>query len=238
MEWMRKREGTLLILYNSLQILRTDPTYCPCKRRYSSTDFERIRRSNPMALNYPNIPSPRHYAEIIDEWFLKQCRTYSKIYADVPDITCKIFCKILRLLIRVFTEFQEIRLYERTWHHFNLGDARLAWDFNLAPDPKHVHGLYARIRYMKSSDMKTFEEMFTTSFIEAYNSSCFRSSSTVAERILAHVVEETEFATALPDVTDPQLVARMEEMDEAIRAVKPRTTRAAAGYAPELLAQV
>ena len=93
-----------------------------------------------MALNYPLIPSPEHYLAIIEEWFLQQCRIYIQKFDQVPDISCKMFCKILRLLVKLLTGFEDVKRRERTWHRFNLGDAGLSWDFNLTPDPKQMHG--------------------------------------------------------------------------------------------------
>ena len=90
---------------------------------------------------------------------------------------------------------------------------------------------------MKSADHKTFEEMVTTSFIEAYNSSCFTSNATMQERLLTYIVEEIEYPTEVDLAIDPQEQLQMREVEIALQAVRP-THAADEEYAPQLLAQV
>ena len=119
LEWMRRTEGALRIYRDSPRNLRIDPTFCPCDRRYSWDEFAKIRARFPLALNYPQLPSPEHYTDLTEEWMAKVCHQYLEKYAEVPDFAVKMMCKFLNLLLVCFQDFQEIQLLDPSFHQIS-----------------------------------------------------------------------------------------------------------------------
>ena len=69
------------------------------------------------------------------------------------------------MLVTCLTGFDDAKLIDKQFWKFNFGVAQLAWDFGIGPLPQQVHGLFARVRFLPSHYMKTFEEMIQYGFI-------------------------------------------------------------------------
>ena len=163
-KWMKTKGGSLKIYYESPRDMRIDPTYCPTKCRYSWADFKKKLERNPNLLNFPRVASPQSYLEINKEWMAEQCETVMRYYEGVPDFTIVMFCKFLRLIHTLLTCFEKEKKVDPYYYKYNLGDQELAWDLNLFSLPQQVHGLYERVRYLRSPYLIAFEEMMITGF--------------------------------------------------------------------------
>ena len=162
----------------------------------------------------------------------EQCHLYLQIYELVPDFSVQLFCKILRMIRECLTQFEQAKLQNRSFHKFYFGDAKLAWDFNIGPIPQQLHGLYARVRFLSSHYLATFEEMMQYGFIEGYLSSCFNIMAPLSERYLAHRLEEV----ANP-ITKPPLAPEEQELHAHIEgtldSVRPAPTQPQLYATPE-----
>ena len=141
----------LKIYYDSPQNMRIDQTYFATERRYLWEEFQKKQDQNPNLLNFPRVASLQSYLEINEEWMAKQCKTVMSYYDGVPDFTIVILCKLLRLIHTLLTCFEKEKKIDPYYYKYNLGDQELAWDLNQFPLPQQVHGLYERVRYLRSS---------------------------------------------------------------------------------------
>lgn len=85
------------------------------------------------------------------------------------------------------TVFEDAKLTEKDFWKYNFGDANLAWDFKVGPLPQQVHGLFARVRFLPSHYMQTFEEMIQYGFIDDWYSTCFGATATPNARFIEHI---------------------------------------------------
>ena len=73
-----------------------------------------------------------------------------------------------------------------------MGTTQLAKDFEKGPLPQHVHGLFAKLRFLPSHYIKTFEEMTQYGFIEGYQSSYFAPTTCPKTRFIVYQVEDVD----------------------------------------------
>ena len=57
-EWFKKMPRSLKMYAKIPQELRIDPSYCPCERRFSWIEYEKLRETKPYMLNFPKIQGP------------------------------------------------------------------------------------------------------------------------------------------------------------------------------------
>ena len=81
------------------------------------------------------------------------------------------------MLIIALTCFEDAKLVDRQFWRFSVGTSELAWDFQRGPIPQHVHGLFARVRFLPSHYLQTFEEMIQYVFVEGWQESCFGATA-------------------------------------------------------------
>lgn len=118
------------------------------------------------------------------------------------------------------TKFEDIKLHHSTFHCYHMGDSKLAWNINMPPLEHTIHGLYARIQFLPSFYMQTFEEMFSTGFIEIAPNNCFSKLASLNASYLAHRIVEMENPTMKPPLTEPTEITRNREIEAAIAAVQ------------------
>ena len=73
-DWFRKVPCSLKLYAQIPQELRIDPSYCPCKRRYSWDEFNELQERQPYLQNFPIIPGPSIDDDFDKNWFVKQCK--------------------------------------------------------------------------------------------------------------------------------------------------------------------
>ena len=122
------------------------------------------------------------------------------------------FCKFLRLLETLLTCFEKEKREDPSYYRYHFGSQQLAWDLNLAPLPQQVHGLYQRVRFLRSYYVEAFEEMMQTGFIEGYTSSCFGPSSNINEIFVQRRLIDAELPYLPPDLTDQEELRKQQEM--------------------------
>ena len=86
-----------------------------------------------------------------------------------------------------------------------MGTSELAWGFQRGPIPQSVHGLFARVRFLSSHYLQTFEEMIQYGFVEGWQASCFGATARLQARFIAHHLESVEMPLTRPPLADPQL---------------------------------
>ena len=212
LKWFRQKDGVRKIYTDSPRQYRIDPTYCPTPRRYSWADFEKKQERNASLLNFPKIASPASYTIINDAWMAELCNTTIAYFEGVPDFTVQMFCKFLRLLETLLTCFEKEKRQDPNYYRYHFGSQQLAWDLNMAPLPQQVHGLYQRVRFLRSCYVEAFEEMMLTGFIEGYTSSCFGPNSNINEIFVQRRLIDAELPYLPPDLTDPEELKKQQEM--------------------------
>ena len=110
------------------QELRIDPSYCPCERRYKWEEYKKLVERQPFLLNWPKISGPKKEDPLTEQWMVKQCKYYIKLFERVPDFTCQLLVKILRMLYVCRTGFEDAKLIDRQFWKFMMGTRELAWD--------------------------------------------------------------------------------------------------------------
>ena len=148
--------------------MRIDPSYCPCERRCNWEEFSKLHERQPYLQNFPMIPGPSLDEDFDEKWFVKQCKDTLKQFQHIPKFTSQLLCKILRMLITALTCFEDAKLVDMQFWRFSVGTSELAWDFQRGPIPQQVHGLFARVRFLPSHYMQTFEEIIQYGFIEGW----------------------------------------------------------------------
>ena len=123
------------------------------------------------------IPGPSLDEDFDEKWFVKQCKDTLKQFQHVPEFTSQLLCKILRMLITALTCFEDAKLVDRQFWRFSVGTSELAWDFQRGLVPQQVHGLFARVRFLPSHYLQTFEKMIQYGFVEGWQASCFGATA-------------------------------------------------------------
>ena len=109
------------------------------------------------------------------------------------------------MLITALTCFDDAKLVDRQLWRFNVGTAELAWDFQRGPIPQQVHGLFARVQFLLSHYLQTFEEMIQYGFVEGWQTSCFGATARPQAKFIAHHLESVEMPLTRPPLADLEL---------------------------------
>ena len=158
--------------------------------------------------------------EFDEKWFVKQCRDTIKQFQHVPEFTSQLLCKILRMLITALTCFEDAKLVDRQFWRFSGGTSELAWDFQRGPLPQQVHGLFARVRFLPSHYLQTFEEMIQYGFVEGWQASCFGATARPQARFIAHHLESVEMPLTRPPLANQEL-QRVSDVRQTFIDVRP-----------------
>ena len=236
LEWFKAHPETIKIYAESPQELRIDPSYCPWERRYSWDEYARAVEQQPFLLNWPKIRGPEKEDPLTERWMAAQCKFYIKLFERVPDSTCQIFIKILRMLYVCLTGFEDAKLIDRQFWKFMMGTRELAWEFEIGPTPQQVHGLWARVRTLPSHFIQTFKEMMQYGFIEGWTSSCFASTATPSARLIAHQLEDVQMPLTRGPLSFEE-TQRAFQLQEALEEVRPTHPLQATQPIPQGLVQ-
>ena len=133
----------------------------------------------------------------------------------------------MRMLITALTCFDDAKLIDRQFWRFNFKLAGLAWDFEIGPIPQQVHGLFARVRFLPSHYLQTFEEMIQYGFVEGWQGSCFGATSMPQARFIVHQVESVEMSLTQPPLAELEL-QRLSDVRQAFINVRPIQQRSMA----------
>lgn len=190
--WFKLHLVTIKIYAKSPQVLRIDPSYCPCKRRFRWAEYKQLVERQPFLLNWPQIRGPATKDALTEHWMAKQSKYFIKLFKRVPDYTCHFLVKILRMIYVCLTVFEEAKKRDRTFWKFNMGTRELAWDFKTGPTPQQVHSLWARVRMLPSHYAQTFKEMIQYKFIEGWMSSCFAPTALPIARLTVHQLKDVQ----------------------------------------------
>ena len=103
------------------------------------------------------------------------------------------------MLMATIEVFQHTAATNAPWTRFFEGSQGLCWDLSQAPDQKILMGLFARLQFLPSHFMLTFEEAFHTGFFEQERPSRIFSPITTdyAARYIAFSAAEDENPQAL-----------------------------------------
>ena len=88
-----------------------------------------------------------------------------------------------------------------------------------------MHGLFARVRFLPSHHLQTFEEMIQYGFVEGWQASCFGATARPHARFIAHHLESVEMPLTRLPLADPQL-QRIDEVKKSFIDVRPIPQRA------------
>ena len=97
---------------------------------------------------------------------LQELNNTIELYKAIPDLSCLMLVKICKMLITAISTFQHSAETNAPWTRFFEGSHGLCWDLSLTPDANILMGLYARIQFLPSHFLLTFEEAFYTGFFE------------------------------------------------------------------------
>lgn len=89
--------------------MRTDPSFCPTARRYSWEEYRTIVQRNPNVVNFPTLPSPAIDEPFNETNFLITLDGILEKYKDVPNATCMLLCKFIKILSDCIKGFKELQ---------------------------------------------------------------------------------------------------------------------------------
>ena len=89
-----------------------------------------------------------------------------ELYKAIPDLACLMLVKICKMLLAAIETFQHTAATSAPWTRFFEVSQGLWWDLSSTPDYNVLMGLYARIQFLPSHFLLTFEECFYTGFFE------------------------------------------------------------------------
>ena len=151
---------------------RINPNFCPVQRCRVSTIFESTLKQSPTWLNYPLLSSSKNDTEPTKAYMLQTCEAVISQFQGIPDAACimlKKFMKLIKVCIKAFPD--KIKM-TAPWTRFLEERKGLCWDLQIASTPECIMGFYARIQFLPSHYMVTWEEAFYTGFFE-YQSNIF-----------------------------------------------------------------
>ena len=90
-----------------------------------------------------------------------------------------------------------------------------------------MHGLFARVRFLPSHYLQTFEEMIQYGFVEGWQASCFGATARPQAIFIAHHLESVEMPLKTLPLADPKL-QRNTDVKQAFIDVRPLPQRATA----------
>ena len=125
-----------------------------------------------MWLNYPLLPSPKDEREPTKTYMLQTCEATISQFKGIADLACLMLVKIMKLIKVCIKAFPKAIEKDAPWTRFLEGRSGLCWDLQKAPTPACIMGFYARVQFLPSHYMVTWEEEFYTGFFE-YQSSIF-----------------------------------------------------------------
>ena len=98
---------------------------------------------------------------------------------------------------------------------FLEGHGGLVWDLQLTPPKPVVMGIFARLQFLPSHFMTTFEEAFLTGYFESQSQIFGPNPTKLQTRYVAY--QRQEYATPLPQVIDDlETRQRLRQYQEAL----------------------
>ena len=116
--------------------------------------------------NYPVMQAPQGRRRPTEFYMLEQLQATVELYKAVPDLACIMLVKMCKMLMAAIETFQNTAATNAPWTHFFEGSQGLCWDLSTAPEYNILMGLYARVQFLPSHFLLTFEEAFYTGFFE------------------------------------------------------------------------
>ena len=164
--WFKKYPQSRTTYARAPREIRIDPMYCPVRRRRTWEEHVFRQRTHPTWLNYPMLPPPESNKEPTESYMLQTLEQTVNQFKGVPDLACMMLTKICKMLIACIEDFHNSIHTRAPWTRFLEGRTGLSWNLQLAPTPNVLMGLFARLQFMPSHHMQTFEDAFYTGFFE------------------------------------------------------------------------
>lgn len=111
------------------------------------------------------LPSPPSDEPLTEVSFLMTIDSLLEKYKEVPNPSCMLMSKYLRLLKECVEGFKELQ-HQRTTllNRFNERNTGMVFDLSIRLDTSQFWGYYARLQHMESHYMASWEEMSHNEF--------------------------------------------------------------------------
>lgn len=218
---MTHRPKDKLHYYLAPQSLRIDPTFCPIKRRRNWETYERIQRIHSTWLNFPELPPPKKGESPTEKYMLSTLNGVITAFKGIPDLSCFMLVKIAKMIVSAIEVFNEMEQTGHPWTMFFEGIDGLCWDIQIAPPRNVLMGLYARIIFLPSHFLVTFEEAFYTGFFEIMSNIFSPMNKDPRSRFIAFMQAELE--SPLKNVMQTiEVKQRIEKFQRALQHISKR----------------
>lgn len=200
---MKKNPRNKLHYLAAPQELRIDPTFFPIKRRCNWDTFQRIASRDKFTwLNYPELPEPKQGRALTERYMIDTLNGVIQQLKGIPDLSCVMMVKIAKMIITVITEFRGLEQTRHPWTRLFEGTHGLCWNLLKAPTRQVLMGLYARVIFLPSHYLVTFEEAFYTGFFEVQSDIFSLLNRNLRSRFVAfmHMEIEMPLKDVLADV--------------------------------------
>ena len=102
---------------------------------------------------------------MLDEEYMKNTlEKVVKILYGIPDLSCIMLRKICKMMLACIEVYHKAKTSNTPWLGFLEGSQGLAYNLNEQPSNNVLHDFFARLMFLPSYYMQTFEEAFYTGF--------------------------------------------------------------------------
>ena len=161
-------------------------------------------------MNYPVLPAPAQGRTPIEKYMVDTLQGVISQLKGVPDLACIMLCKIAKMISTYITKFNEMEQTGHPWTKFFEGGRGLCWDLTVAPTRQTLMGLYARVIFLPSHFLLSFEEAFYTGFFEVETHLFSLLNQDLSSRFVAFMRMEIEMPLkeVLADMEEQQRLKR------------------------------
>ncbi len=133
----------------------------------------------------------------------------------IPDLAFVMLCKIIDMLTTCIETFPATIETKAPWTRFLEGRKGMCWNLQTTPTPRILMGIFARVQFLPTHYLVTWEEAFYTGFFE-YQSNIF--GPLVQDLGARYVAYQTmEMQNPLEDILESrERHERMERWEEGL----------------------
>ena len=158
------------------------------------------------------------------KFVVESLQTFNSLLDPVPDFTCQIMIKIHNMLLACIQTFNPTMKIDVPFTKFLEGHGGLVWDLQLMPPKPVVMGLFARLQFLPSHFMTTFEETFLTGYFESQSQIFGPNPSELQTRYVAY--QRQESITPLPQIiADMEEKQRLKQYQDALHHIRTKAPR-------------
>ena len=113
-------------------------------------------------MNYLVLPEPKQGRAPTERYMVETLNGVIHQLKGIPYLSCIMLVKVAKMIVTVIQTYHDIEQTGHPWTKFFEGAHGLCWNLLKAPSTQLLMGFYARLIFLPSHFMVTFEEAFYT----------------------------------------------------------------------------